>query len=334
MFLWKKYTPKKTEGSAGTIGIARMKTNTIYKRTYNRALGIIAGMAAGDDPGSETELARALGVSRTTVRAVLEGLATAGILVGAGRARRVGRRPAEDDAYPEFETESVAAVVEKRFMEWVLHGDCRSGQQINSLELGRQLGVSTAALREYLGHFSHFGLLEKRPSGAWVFQGFTREFALELSEVRELFELRSAERFIGHAPDDPAWQKLEQVRRQHIALRREIDKRYTDFSALDERFHRLINDASENRFVRQFYDVISMVFHYHYQWNKADERERNAVAIDEHLAYIAALQSRDPEATLATCCAHMKTARATLLLSIDRFDAQGAGGRPALVPVG
>ena len=286
-----------------------MKTNTVYKRTYNRVLGIIAGMTAGDDPGPETELARALGVSRTTVRTVLAGLATAGIVVGAGRTRRVGRRPDEDDAYPEFETESVAAVVEKRFMGWVLHGDCQPGQQINNLELGRQLGVSTSALREYLGHFSHFGLLEKRQSGSWVFQGFTREFALELSDVRELFEIASAERFIGYAPDDPAWQKLEQVRRQHIALRREIDKRYTDFSALDERFHRLINDASENRFVRKFYDVISMVFHYHYQWNKVDERERNAVAIDEHLAYIVALQSRNLEATRTTCRAHMKTAR-------------------------
>src|SRR4051812_23331878 len=100
MFLWKNTCLKNMESSTGTIGIARMKTNTIYKRTYNRALGIIAGMAAGDDPGSETELARALGVSRTTVRAVLKGLATAGILVGTGRARRVGRRPAEADAYP------------------------------------------------------------------------------------------------------------------------------------------------------------------------------------------------------------------------------------------
>jgi DNA-binding GntR family transcriptional regulator len=265
---------------------------------------------------------------------VFEGLATAGIVVGAGRARRVGRQPVESDAYPEFETEAVAAVVEKRFMEWVLHGDCRPGQQINSLELGRQLGVSTSALREYLGHFSHFGLLEKRQNGAWVFKGFTHEFAVELSEVRELFEIRSAERFILRAPDDPAWQKLEQIRRQHITLRRQVDKRYSDFSALDERFHRLINDASGNRFVRQFYDVISMIFHYHYHWNKADERERNAVAIDEHLAYIAALQSRDPETTLIACRAHMKTARATLLLSIDRFDAQAAGDSSALATAG
>ena len=139
---------------------------------------------------------------------------------------------------------------------------------------------------------------------------------LELSELRELFEARSAERFIARPPDDPAWPILEQIRQQHIALRQDIDRRYTDFSALDERFHRLINDASNNRFVHKFYDVISMIFHYHYQWNKVDERDRNAVAIEEHLAYIAALQSRNISATLSTCRAHMKTARVTLLQSL------------------
>jgi DNA-binding GntR family transcriptional regulator len=61
-----------------------------------------------------------------------------------------------------------------------------------------------------------------------------------------------------------------------------------------------------------------MIFHYHYQWSKADEKERNIVAIGEHLAYIAALKSRDREAIMAASQAHMRTARATLLRSIGR----------------
>ena len=42
--------------------------------------------------------------------------------------------------------------------------------------------------------FSRFGLIEKRPNSHWVLKGFTRDFALELTEVREMFELRSAAR--------------------------------------------------------------------------------------------------------------------------------------------
>jgi hypothetical protein len=36
-----------------------------------------------------------------------------------------------------------------------------------------------------------------------------------------------------------------------------------------------------------FYDLISMIFHYHYQWNKRDEKQRNIAAMREHLIYIA-----------------------------------------------
>ena len=63
----------------------------------------------------------------------------------------------------------------------------------------------------------------------------------------------------------------------------EIEVRYHDFSDLDSRFHRLINSAVPNRFIDGFYDIITVIFHYHYQWNKKDERHRNEIAIVEHL---------------------------------------------------
>ena len=93
--------------------------------------------------------------------------------------------------------------------------------------------------------------------------------------------------------------------------------RHADFSVLDERFHRLVNNSSRNRFMVNFYAIISMIFHYHYQWSKIGEKERHGVAIDEHLAYIGALKSRDGELAMALCRAHMNTARATLLGSIE-----------------
>ena len=55
----------------------------------------------------------------------------------------------------------------------------------------------------------------------------------------------------------------------------------------------MINSAAPNRFIDGFYDIITLIFHYHYQWNKRDERQRNEVAIREHLTYIDALLGRD-----------------------------------------
>jgi DNA-binding GntR family transcriptional regulator len=300
-------------------GATRVKTNTVSKRVHNLWLSRLGGYAIGSDIGSEPYWAEALGVSRTTVRSVLAALAAKGIVAHDGRRKVLLRRPAQSDLYPDLETEQLSAIVEKRFMKWILDGDCKPGQQINGLELARQFGVSTSAIRDYLNRFSQFGLLERRPSGSWAFKGFTNEFAEELFEVREMFELRSAQRFVNLRADDPAWGALEGIKQEHLVLLDEADSRFADFSELDERFHRLINDASRNRFIVSFYDLISMIFHYHYQWNKRDEKPRNIAAMREHLVYINGLQSRDRARATESCRAHMTTARATLMASIGEL---------------
>ena len=72
-----------------------------------------------------------------------------------------------------------------------------------------------------------------------------------------------------------------------------------------------------NRFIADFHDIISLIFHYHYQWRKADEKERNAAAIREHLAYIEALTTRNEDRIETACRRHLKSARNTLLASIS-----------------
>jgi DNA-binding GntR family transcriptional regulator len=95
-----------------------------------------------------------------------------------------------------------------------------------------------------------------------------------------------------------------------------IEVRYHDFSSLDNRFHRLVNESSPNRFIDDFSDIITLIFHYHYQWNKADEKERNKAAIIEHLAYMEALQSRNRRSIESACRKHLRSARNTLLRSL------------------
>jgi DNA-binding GntR family transcriptional regulator len=287
-----------------------MKTNVVFKRAYNRSLARLEEHPVGAEIGSEPGWAEALGVSRTTVRAVFNALATAGLIGADGRRKLLIRPPKPADRYPEGETRSVREIVEKRFMQWVLNGDLKPGQQINSLDLARQFGVSTSAVRDYLSGFSQFGLIEKRPNGGWMFKGFTRDFAEELCEVRLMFELRSAQRFIELPASDPAWRTLESIRQEHSDLLLDAQTRFSEFSELDERFHRLVNDASCNRFIVGFYDIISMIFHYHYQWNKRDERKRNTAAMREHLVYIEALKSRNCNKVASAIKTHLAQGRA------------------------
>ena len=292
-----------------------MKTDTVFKRAFNDALALLAEAEDGRALPSENELAARLEVSRTTVRKVIAALEAAGVITGSGRERKVSASRQSIQPYPHAETVTTAAQVEERFMEWMLRDNARPGMALNELELARQFGVATTGIREFLNRFQRFGLIEKRPNAGWVFKGFTPSFAQELFEIREMFELRSARALAALPRTSPCWSQLEELRLEHLRLLDEIDERFHDFSDLDSRFHRLISSAAPNRFIDSFYDIITVIFHYHYQWNKHDERQRNEVAIREHLAYIDALFNRDVELVERACRAHLVSARETLMRS-------------------
>lgn len=293
-----------------------MRSDTVYKRSFNRVLMDLALRPLGSAAPSENELSRATHSSRTTIRKVLDELADRGILIGPPGQRSLARLPGPADDFPETETVATSARVEKQFLEWMLRGDRRPGDVVNGLDLARQFGVSTNAVREYLNRFNRFGLIERRPNSSWIIRGFTSDFALELFEIREIFELRSAFAFARLDPAAPEWRTLARLETEHRDLLGSITTRFHDFSDLDERLHRLINSASGNRFIVDFHDIISLIFHYHYQWSKVDERERNEAAIGEHLDYMSALVSRDPKRIERACRAHLTSARKTLLASI------------------
>lgn len=291
------------------------KPNTLFKETYNSCLRLLK---VNENLPSETELSERLNVSRTTIRSVLGAMVEADLIAWDKTSKRVLRSVAPRDYFPDNETDSVSSVIERAFMRRVLSADVKVGDQINEADLAREIGVSTSAVREFLIRFSRFGLIEKQRNRHWTLKGFTEDFALELFEVREMFEIRSTNGFILLSEDDPAWLALDRIETEHRALLETIETKYSEFSELDERFHRLIHHASRNRFILEFYEIISMIFHYHYQWNKSGEKERNSVAIEEHLRYIGGLKSRSQIDAEYLCRKHLVSARETLLKSLER----------------
>jgi len=290
-----------------------MKPDTLFKRAYNDTLELLAKIGRGGSVPSENALRTELGVSRTTVRKVLAMLEEKGAIQGPKKQLVVRTTGKAVPRFAKAETVATADQVEQRFMEWMLRDNAKPGTVINELDLARQFGVATTGIREFLNRFQRFGLIEKRAHGGWFFKGFTQEFALELFEIREMFEVRSAKAFAGLTASSPLWNALATIRDEHLALLKNFEGRYLDFSDLDRRFHILINSAAPNRFIQGFYDVISLIFHYHYQWNKKDEKQRNRAAAHEHLAYIEALMTRSPAKSEQACRAHLRSARTTLL---------------------
>ncbi|MGV8853023.1 MAG: GntR family transcriptional regulator [Devosia sp.] len=296
-----------------------MKSDTVFKLAFNDMLSLVNEAGIGATVPSENELSARLGVSRTTVRKVLSQLNARGYVSGQGRNRSVLSQVPNGAHFPQTETIPAFQQVEKHFMEWMLRGDTKPGTQINELEMARAFGVGTTGIREFLNRFRRFGLIEKRPNAGWLFKGFTEDFAVELFEIREMFELRSAQALAALPQGSPIWDELTELKAEHHALLADIGDRYQDFSDLDNRFHRLINAAVPNRFIDDFYDIITVIFHYHYQWNKRDERQRNEAAILEHLIYIEALFSQDSARVRAACDLHLASAKTTMLAAFSPY---------------
>lgn len=294
------------------------KPNVLFKETLNHLLDRLKQDGSSDYLScSQNRLANELGVSRTTVRACIKHLEKSAILDRHTKGYVLVRTPRASDYFDEEELTSRNDLVKQTFLERILRGNRQPGERISELELARETGTSTATVREFLIQFSRFGLIEKRRQGGWLLGEFDEAFARELADIRELFEFHSALAFIRLPVEDALWEELDQLMVEHELLATEIQTRFHDFSDLDRRFHELLQRASQNRFIRDFHDVIVFVFHYHYQWNKTDEKERNKTAINEHLALMRALKTRDWSIVKPAIDAHLASARKTLFRSIQ-----------------
>ena len=293
-----------------------MKPDTVYKRAFNSLVDILSLLEPGDRVPSENQLCDATSVSRTTVRKALSEMMSLGLVSQHGMSRTIERRPAHSLRFPEHDTITAERRVEKRFMEWVLRTDQSAGASFDLADLSQELNIPATRVCRMLGRFDQFGLVQRRSTEEWYFQGLSQELALQLWDIRELFETRSALAFSALPATTNSWQHLQAIRHQHEILLNELGDRFYDFSDLDERFHRLINYACPNVIVDTSYDIISFVFHYHYQWNKQDELRRNAVAIREHIDFIDALTSRNAAQVSAACERHLASARHSLLASL------------------
>ncbi|WP_245419654.1 GntR family transcriptional regulator [Phyllobacterium salinisoli] len=273
-------------------------------------------MAPGDQLPSENDLATRLDVSRTVVRAILEKFKDKKIIAWVGREKRLLRTPEEKDWLEIQEGQLDEQQLERQFLDWILRFDVAPGTALNVSQLRRRFPVTPHMLHEFLASLSRFGLVRRRPKGGWELVGFTREFAVELSEFRMVLELNAVAHFVQLPPEDPIWKQLDELEQKHEQLAAEIDERFHDFSLLDEEFHMLIGSAVRNRFAAEFQKLISLIFHYHFQWDKTEERQRNKAAIGEHLRLISALKARDGAAATAAAADHLKTSKQTLLSSL------------------
>lgn len=291
------------------------RSDRVFKKSYNDTLDLIA---SGQSFGSVSELAGRLQVSRNTARRVIETLETCGKMRRLDGVWEFSTALSRSDYYAADELRTPDEFLEAAFMEKVLAGQFDATTRFSESALARELGVSTTALREFLLGLARFEFIRKEPRKSWVLEGFSEKYAEDLHEVRTMFELRAIEKLINLPEEHRFWIALHRMHKEHLTFLEEYETAYNDFPALDSRFHKLINDAGDNRFFTSVQGAVTLIFHYHYRWNKSDEKERNLAAANEHIRIIEALLLKRSDEARQALADHLASAKFTLKASLSK----------------
>jgi len=284
---------------------------------------IIDDMARGHIPSplpSQSALAEMYNISRTTVRHMLSHLGECGVLTQVGSHYVIVRKPDHDDGFA-CTTASMTEqnrIFEQAFFTMINQRQLRAGESFSELQLARAAGVSPVVVREYLLKFERYNLIKNEKRGQWSMKQFDQAYAEQLFELSDMLEPHSLQHFLNLPDDDPRWLQAKTLLERHRILRDSIGSSFRMFSQLDREFHALLLSAADNIFFNQSLEIISVIFHFHYQWDESDLKQRNIIAIDEHMTILSALICRsDLDATLALCN-HLNSAKQSMIRSINQ----------------
>ena len=283
---------------------------------------IIDDMARGHIPSplpSQSALAEMYNISRTTVRHMLSHLGECGVLTQVGSHYVIVRKPDHDDGFA-CTTASMTEqnrIFEQAFFTMINQRQLRAGESFSELQLARAAGVSPVVVREYLLKFERYNLIKNEKRGHWSMKQFDQAYAEQLFELREMLETHSLQHFLNLPADDIRWQKARDLLDHHRTLRDTIGDNYRMFSSLDREFHTLLLSAAENVFFDQSLEIISVIFHFHYQLDESDLKQRNIIAVNEHMTILSALICRNDFGATTALRQHLQTARQTMVHSIN-----------------
>lgn len=264
---------------------------------------------------SHSALAEMYSVSRTTIRHTLEHLRERGVLVSTDGDYSIVRNPEPFDGF----TDSLKSLIEQNYLfermfnsiiaQYRLH----PGETFNEVHLARVAGVSTIIVQEFLLKLCRYNLVENEKPGLWKMKYFELSWINQLFELREILEIHALQHFLNLPADDQRWVQARMLLEQHRTLRNNIDDRYQQFAQLDSDFHMLLMSAANNIFFNQSIEVLSTIFHFHYQWDTRDLTQRNIIAIEEHILILSNLICHNDINAHLALRSHLETAKNTMI---------------------
>lgn len=188
-------------------------------------------------------------------------------------------------------SESLSNKARKKTEELILRGSLVAGAKITERDLAERLGMSRAPVREAIRELVSVGLLEQISARQIVVR------QLELSEVREIFEIREMleARAASLATQRITTEQYNSLEQLHLAMKTTASKgEFSDYFDLNIAFHTLIHEiASAPRLAALIDQVMreSLLFR---SRGLVDEKNIRS-SIEEHEQLLKALRAGDGE---------------------------------------
>lgn len=296
------------------------RNKTLRQNTINQFISCINNNIITFPLPSISILADMFNVSRTTIRAVLQYLTEIQVLAYQNDEYLLIRKPTEED--------KISGILEKRvvqdekfeqyFYHLINNHKLLPGDKFSEIQLAKEANVSPIIVREFLLRFLHYGLINNAQKGQWELVVVDHNYAEKVYEFRSVLEIFSLRAFLAQPDNHINWTKAKELLHRHKNLQQNMNNDYKLFSILDRDFHQLILASNDNPFFIQSFDLISVIFHFHYQWDSSDLKERNSIAVSEHIAILSAILQKDEAKATAALCKHLSTAKVSMRESITR----------------
>jgi DNA-binding GntR family transcriptional regulator len=196
------------------------------------------------------------------------------------------------------------------FTESLLSREIQPGQLVTQRELVAITGMPLGAIRELVPRLEAEGLITTIPQRGIAIASINPNLIRDAFQFRLMLEREAAAYFVQHA----APSELVRLREAHEAILADAEKRITPrlvarAQATDWNLHDTIIDFLDNEIISSAYRVNSLKIRLIRQSQTRIDGSLVVPVMREHLAVIAAFETRDPARAAEAIGGHIASAR-------------------------
>jgi DNA-binding GntR family transcriptional regulator len=190
-----------------------------------------------------------------------------------------------------------------------MSADLPPGASLNELEIAAALGTSRTPVREAIRKLEQEGLAMRYPNRGAIVTKLSMTDVLEIWQLREILEPAACRL----AADRVERAALDGIERSFLALqgRETGPEAYEAFLRADTGLHGLIVESTGNATLRHVLEALNERI---VQIRVVTSPARFRHSVEEHLAIIAALKTRDADGAVEAMRRHLANARQSLVL--------------------